>query len=312
MLGVRGQQRTGLVIVPGNHDGVHLGHQALLRTACAYAQSHGLRSAALTFDPHPAALLAPERAPALLTLLPRRGELLRRAGAQEVLVQSFTRETAALSPEAFVDSLCERGMAGIVVGPDFRFGQRRAGDFALLERLGGERGFAVIPEPPFLLDDERVSSTAVRRALTAGDVEHAGRLLGRVHELSGVVVRGDQRGRTLGFPTANVDGEAVLHPADGVYAVVARDLDAPQRVLYRGVANLGPRPTFDAGSSVEVHLFDVDVDLYGRHLRVGFVARLRGGRRFDGPDALRAQIESDCRTARDRLESADEERWAWI
>jgi riboflavin kinase / FMN adenylyltransferase len=254
----------------------------------------------LTFDPHPGTLLGATDKP-VLTRQPRRAQLLQAAGADRVFVQSFTHEFAALSPEQFVESLLARGARALVVGPDFRFGKMRAGDVNLLMQLGKERDFSVLIEPPVLLEGERVSSSAVREALRAGNVLRATKLLGRVHEVQGQVVLGNRRGRSLGFPTANVAAEAVLPPADGVYAVLARDLSAPERVLHAGVANLGTRPTFEAGRSVEVHLFDFDADLYGRELRVGFVARIRGEQRFSGVEELRRQIQHDCDRARPLL-----------
>lgn len=300
------------MITPGNHDGVHLGHRALLRTAKRYAAQHGLLTRALTFDPHPATLLHPSRGVDTLTLQPRRGELLCAAGADQVRIQAFTSEFAALSPEDFVASLITQGARALVVGPDFRFGHMRAGDVALLERLGRERGFDVLIEPPCLLEGERVSSSAVRDALRAGDVVHAARLLGRFHELSGRVQQGDQRGRSLGFPTANIAAQAVLPPSDGVYAVLVRLLDDPATQPLLGVANLGTRPTFAAGRSVEVHLLDFDRDLYGHELRVGFVARVRDEQRFANVNALRAQIEDDCRAARELLRGRALELGQWL
>jgi riboflavin kinase / FMN adenylyltransferase len=300
------------VITPGNHDGVHLGHRALLRTARRLADRHGYGTRALTFEPHPAALIDPERAPEKLTLQPRRAELLRGAGADSVVVQPFTPEFAAVAPEAFVEWLLAQGARGIVVGPDFRFGAQRQGDVALLSRLAPQRGFEVVIEEPVLLHGQRVSSTAIREALRKGDVVAAHRMLGRYHEVSGVVVKGDQRGRTIGFPTANLQAEPVMPPNDGVYAVVVRDLGASDRVVQLGIANLGTRPTFAAGRSLEVYLFDFDRDIYGAQLRVGFVERVRGERRFSGVEELRAQIERDCEQARQLLAARDTELEAWI
>lgn len=300
------------VIAPGNYDGVHLGHRALLRTARAYADAHGLRTCILTFDPHPGALLAPERAPAVLTTQARRTELLRALGADVVRVQPFTHEFAALSPEAFIETLLAAGAKALVVGPDFRFGQKRAGDVALLQTLGGARGFEVLIEEPVRLDGERVSSSAIRSALREGELSRASRMLARVHELEGLVARGDQRGRTLGFPTANLALPAVLAPADGVYAVVARVLGGGPRELLYGVANLGTRPTFGAGRSVETHLFDFDRDIYGATLRIGFVSRVRGERKFGNIAELRAQIERDCERARALLSAHAPESTSWI
>src|SRR5882672_1256351 len=166
------------VFTPGNHDGVHLGHQALARTARAYGDAHGLRAVALTFDPHPSVVLAPGRAPTPLTTITRRREMLLRAGAHDVLVQPFTREFANLSAEDFLRALVARGARALVVGPDFRFGQGRAGDIHLLTRFGAEHGVQAIVEPPVLLDGTRVSSSAVREAVSAGDVTRACALLG--------------------------------------------------------------------------------------------------------------------------------------
>jgi riboflavin kinase/FMN adenylyltransferase len=300
------------VIAPGNHDGVHLGHQALVRTARQHARAHGLRAVALTFDPHPAALLAPERAPTPLTTTARRTELLLAAGADQVVVQPFTREFAALDPEAFLQTLLDHSARALVVGPDFRFGKDRAGDVALLQQFGAHNGLEVIVEPPVRIDGERVSSSAVREALGAGDVARATALLGHLAELDGVVVEGQRRGRTLGFPTANLSTEPVLHPGDGVYAVIARVLDRSPRELLRGVASLGVRPTVLAGRSLEVHLLDWSGDLYGARLRVGWVARIRPEQKFPGIDALKAQIRLDCEAARGTLAAANEGAWAWI
>jgi riboflavin kinase / FMN adenylyltransferase len=300
------------VIAPGNHDGVHLGHQALVATARAHAHAHGLEAFALTFHPHPAAVVSPDGGPTPLTTIDRRRELLKRAGADDVIVQAFTPEFARLSPERFLSVLSDRGARAWVVGPDFRFGQGRAGDVELLQAFAAARGFEVIVEPPVLVDGQRVSSSAVREALAAGQVGRARTMLGRVHDLSGEVVRGYQRGRTLGFPTANLRTDPVLHPADGVYAVVARALDREPGQLLWGIANLGQRPTFAAERSIEVHLFDFSGDLYGARLRVGFVERIRSQTKFPDADALKRQIQLDCQAARATLASSQEGTWAWI
>lgn len=297
------------VVAPGNYDGVHAGHRALIQAARELA-GDGVGVTVMTFNPHPAVLLAPERAPALLTTIERRIELLRGAGADRVEVATFDEAFAAQSPDEFVEDLVGRlGARGVVVGPDFRFGKGRAGDIEVLRSAGASMGFAVRVVDPVLRGGEVVSSTRIRRCLREGRVEDATELLGRVHDSSGVVVEGDRRGRTIGFPTANLACDPVLLPADGVYAVVGR---APGGELLTGVANLGVRPTFAAGRSVEVHLFDFDGDLYGRTLRVGFVGRLRGEQKFDGLDALKAQIASDAERARRLLAAADREAWRWI
>jgi riboflavin kinase/FMN adenylyltransferase len=304
------------VIAPGNYDGVHLGHRALLRTARRVADERRYGTRALTFEPHPAALIDPARAPEKITLQPRRAELLRGAGADSVVVQAFTPEFAAQSPEAFVDWLLAQGARAIVVGPDFRFGRQRQGDVALLRMLGPLRGFDVLIEEPVLLQQERVSSSAIRIALRRGEIGNANRMLRRFHEVQGTVVEGHRRGRTIGFPTANLHPEPVLPPSDGVYAVVARQLTAAgasaDGEILLGVANLGTRPTFAAGRSVEVHLFDFDRDIYGETLRVGFVERVRGEQKFSGIDELRAQIQRDSEHARQLLLARDRELEQWI
>jgi riboflavin kinase / FMN adenylyltransferase len=300
------------VIAPGNHDGVHLGHQALVRTAREHARAHGLRAAALTFDPHPLSLLAPERAPTSITTMARRTELLLAAGADHVIVQTFTREFAALEPEAFLQTLLDRAARALVVGPDFRFGRDRAGDVGLLQQFGARHGLDVIVEPPVRIAGERVSSSAVREAIARGDIAHATALLGHVPELEGLVVEGHRRGRTIGFPTANLITDPVLHPTDGVYAVVVRVLDRDPSGLLHGVANLGVRPTVAGGRSFEVHLLDWSGDLYGARMRVGLVTKLRPEQKFPGIDALTAQIRLDCEAARGTLAAASGATWAWI
>jgi riboflavin kinase/FMN adenylyltransferase len=207
--------------------------------------------------------------------------------------------------------LLSEGARAVVVGPDFRFGQGRAGDVDTLRSFGERHGMALFIAQEVLVDGERVSSSAIRRAVAAGEVERACTLLGRVHDVSGEVVEGDKRGRQLGFPTANLHPDPVLLPADGVYAVVARPLDHEREPIL-GVANLGTRPTFGAGRSVEVHLFDWATDIYGERLRVGFVARLRGEQKFESVDALTARIRVDCEEARATLAGASREAWAWI
>lgn len=316
------------VVTPGNYDGVHLGHRALLSTARRVARDASdaglgtLRVVALTFDPHPLHFIAPERAPALLTDVARRIELLRAAGADEVVVQPFDQAFSQLTPQEFVDQILVARLRAraMVVGADFGFGAGRAGDVAMLQQLGGPYGISVTTVPPVTSEGEIVSSSHVRAALVSGDVERAARMLTRVHDLSRRVVMGHQRGRTIGFPTANLELEGMLAPADGVYAVAVRVLDddasAGQPALpgdrLFGVANLGVRPTVQGGRSLEVHLLDFSGDLYGRTLRIGFVARLRGEVKFPDLAALRAQIAHDADAARAALEACDTRLLAWI
>lgn len=306
----------GRVVVIGNFDGVHRGHQTVLARASARAaaSSPPLELSVLTFEPHPAAVLGAS-APARLTSLPRKVELLTQNGVELVVAQQFDPRFAALSPEQFVDDVLVSALAArvVVVGWDFRFGARRAGDIALLRKKGEEKGFTV--EVQEVVADEKgpLSSTRVREALARGDLDEARAVLGRPHAIEGVVVSGDKRGRTIGFPTANLGEVEEALPAHGVYAVVCDAAPGTTRAgaaastelvaLARGVANVGVRPTIGGGvhPSIEVHLFDLPEerrDLYGDTLRVHFVARLREERRFPGLDALRAQIGEDAARAR--------------
>ncbi len=312
------------VVAPGNYDGVHLGHRALVETArrLALRDDPAPRVVALTFDPHPLHFVAPDRAPPLLTTPERRVELLRAAGADAVVIRSFDAEFSALSPEAFVDRVLidDLGAVGVVVGTDFRFGACRAGNVELLHSLGSARGLQVATVPPVTLDGQLVSSSQVRAAIAAGDVSLAARMLTRVHDVERGVVHGDHRGRTLGFPTANLELAGLMPPADGVYAVALRILDgdpadSDQALTSQcrfGVANLGVRPTLNAGRSMEVHVLDFEGDLYGRRLRVGFVERLRGEQKFQSLDALRTQIARDVDRARAALDACAPELLAWI
>lgn len=303
------------VVTPGNHDGVHLGHRALIDAAKRRAEKHGWQTLGMFFDPHPTAVLAPERAPVLITSIERRVEIMRGAGCDDVVVLPFDSEFARMSPDRFVKKvLLETCHAkGVVVGPDFHFGHQRSGNIDTLREWGEEEGFTVELVQPVMFEEKAVSSTRIRRVLREdGDVEAAARMMARLHEISGKIVRGDQRGREIGFPTANLDIEPLQLPKDGVYAVLARVLDEPNAPQLHGVANLGNRPTFDAGRSVEVHLFGFAGDLYGRRMRIGFAARIRGEARFDGLDALRVQIDRDCDEAKIALQHVSPELARWI
>ena len=286
----------GSVVTTGTFDGVHRGHQAIVRYLVDRARRVGGVPTVVTFDPHPREVLTGQPVP-LLTTLDERADLLEALGVERFVVVPFSRDLSLLEPEAYVtDVLVDRvGLAEIVVGYDHRFGRKARGDRALLERLGAEHGFSVDVIPEQVEGDVTVSSTEVRRLLDdAGDAARAAVLLGRPYRITGTVVHGDARGRLIGFPTANVEPstERKLVPAVGVYAV---RVGLPGGAVAGGMMNVGRRPTFeeDGATRAEVHLFDVDADLYGRRLAVDVVARLRGERRFDGVDALAAQLGRD-------------------
>jgi riboflavin kinase/FMN adenylyltransferase len=300
----RGGRRTLIAI--GNFDGVHLGHRAVLERAVARARREGLVPAVLTFHPHPAVVLG-RPPPATLTPLERKVTLVQSiADDLEVVVHPFDAAFAALSPEEFAERLLVRDLGAqvVAVGQNFRFGKGRSGTFDTLQALGARLGFDVWAEP--LAGDERGrwSSTRARASVASGDVTDVELVLGRPYELEGVVVHGQHRGRTIGFPTANLDGIAEAIPASGVYAIEARTVSTPGAEgarLAGGVANIGVRPTVAAGFAVEAHLFDFQGDLYGARLRLRLVARLREERTFPSFDELKAQISRDAASARDVL-----------
>ena len=290
------------LVAIGNFDGVHAGHRAMLGRAQREAAEHGLSIVVLTFHPHPSEVLGRRRS-AVLTPIERKVELLCRLDpALSVVVEPFTMELAATSPTDFATELLARDLAArvVVVGQNFRFGKNREGDLKALEQLGKSLGFEARVEA--LAGDEggTFSSSRIRASIGEGDLPAARRLLGRPHALSGVVVRGDGRGRQIGVPTANLDGVTEALPPYGVYACLVDRIDGPSGAtrLATGVANIGNRPTFGAGFSVEVHLHEFDADLYGARLRVHLVERLRPEMKFDGIDALVARIRADIDTAR--------------
>ena len=285
----------------GNFDGVHRGHLALLERARARAAATGGESAVLTFDPHPAQLLAPDLAPRLITTLDRKLELIAAAGIDVAVVEPFDRELAALPPDEFARAVLADAMLArsVVVGFDFTFGHRRAGTTAVLRDLGRTLGFDVDVVDAFTVDGLVASSTRVRSFVGEGNMAGARLLLGRDFDVSGRVVHGAGRGRGLGIPTANIDPETPLLPASGIYAVWVELLDGGGARL-PAAASLGTNPTFEGSSDLrlEAHILDFDGDLYGQRLRVGFVDRLRGERRFPGADELMAQIHQDIADTR--------------
>ena len=290
------QRDPSSVVTVGTFDGVHRGHQAILSFLCDRAKARGGAPTVLTFDPHPRAVVRNAEVP-LLTTIKERARVLERLGIARMVVLPFTDELAQYDPEAYVrEVLWETiGMQMIAVGYDHRFGRDRGGDVELLRTMGDELGFAVEEIPPRAEDDEVISSTRIRKQIAEeGDVDAAARLLGRHYTLSGTVERGDQRGRTIGFPTANIslhDARSCV-PCNGVYAtrVHGDALQAPQV----GMCNIGVRPTFDGTTpTIEVHLLDFSGDLYGETLCVEFVQRLRDEVKFDSVDALKAQLSKD-------------------
>ncbi|MCS6798942.1 MAG: riboflavin biosynthesis protein RibF [Myxococcota bacterium] len=302
---------TRTAVVPGNHDGVHVGHRRLVAEARERAVARGLSVLGLFFDPHPAVVLAPARAPTPLTTPARRRELLRAAGCDEVVVDAFDRDYAAMSPERFVrDVLVGRlGAALVVVGPDFRFGAGRAGNVESLRAMAANAGLEVHVVAPLERDGVRISSTRVRDLLAEGKTMEAARALGRLHDVDATVERGDGRGRVLGYPTANLRPDSVMLPADGIYALLVR---TPDGQLHRAVASLGERPTFDQKRTFEVHLFGRFGELYGQRLRVAFGPRLRAIARFDSADALVRAIAADVEAADRALDAIDPELVQWL
>ncbi len=287
-----------VVLAIGNFDGVHLGHAALLRRLAEIASQSGLAPTVLTFEPHPREFFAPASAPARLTTLREKLELLAEYGASQAMICPFNAAFAALSADEFIEQVLVRGcqVRHLIIGDDFRFGCGRSGDFALLQAAGLRHGFTVEAMGSVTIDGERVSSSAVRESLAAGNMARAARLLGRPYIIDGQVSHGDKIGRQLGFATANIRIRHNPLPMTGVFAVEVGGLG--ERPL-PGVANLGIRPTVGGTRPLlEVHLFDFDRDIYGAHISVRFVHKLRDEQRFPNFDALKAQIAADAAAAR--------------
>ncbi len=302
-----GNLRGGVVAL-GNFDGFHLGHQAVVGRAIARARAEGRPALVATFDPHPVRFFRPETPPFGLTTIEQRLGLFERAGADAAVVFRFDAALAALSAEAFVaDRLVGLlGVAGMVTGEDFTFGAARSGDVGVLARLGDLHGFAHEAVGPVSLDGAPVSSSRIRAALKAGNPQEAARLLTRPWAIAGWVQHGDKVGRTVGYPTANLDMGAYLRPAYGIYAVRGRLADG--RVL-QGAANLGVRPQFEPPKELlEPYFFDFSGDLYGQGLEVELVEYLRPEEKFDGLEALVAQMDRDCARAREVLGNASTAR----
>ena len=289
-----------LALAIGNFDGVHLGHQALLQNLIDTASAKGLKSAVMTFEPHPREFFAPQQAPARLTSLREKLELFGEAGVEYAYVCPFNRRFAAVTAEDFMQRILREAMKTktVLVGEDFRFGAGRQGtatDFA-------KAGFELINLPQVNIDGKRVSSTAVREALAKADLQTAADLLGRTYSISGKVVHGDKIGRQLGYPTANIH---MLHDRPPLFGIYAVKLEGLADDMLPGVASLGVRPTVEAHGrpKLEVHLFDFNQDIYGRHVRVHFLRKIRDEQKFANLDALKQWIQADERAARDYFKS---------
>jgi len=287
------------VLALGNFDGLHRGHLKIIERVKRRATERGATSVVMTFDPHPPRIVRPDKAPPLLMTTGQRLEALADAGIQGTAVVRFTRELSQWDPEAFVRTVLVEWLhvSEVWVGANFLFGRDRAGNFSLLRTLGARYGFRAEKIDPVRYREFVVSSTRIRRLVAEGRVDEAGALLGHVYFIDGEVVRGAERGRTLGFPTANLHTGNELVPPNGVYATTTQIDDA---VIHPSVTNIGVRPTFGDVDErvVETHVLGLERDLYGARLRLGFVQRLRDERAFDGIEALRAQIDADRQRAR--------------
>ncbi len=300
-LGRIGRRFSAPVLTLGNFDGVHCGHQHILRRLVEVARGINGQAVVLTFHPHPTAILAPEHAPKLITDWRARVEQIAAFGVDAIIMQHFTRAFSQISAEDFVRRFLVEGLGvrGVVVGHRVSFGHNRSGHAATLRQLGERYGFSVEVIGPVEVDNILVSSSTVRRAISHGELARARLLLGRTVSVSGRVVHGHHRGKGLGFPTANLRIGRLVLPPDGVYAVRVR---VGGDTWWPGVANLGFNPTFHQHErSLEAHLFDFKRDLYGQRIEIAFVQRLRGEEKFPSPEALAQQIARDVQAARQAL-----------
>jgi len=288
-----------LALTIGNFDGVHLGHQAMLNRLQREAAMRQVPAAVMTFEPHPREFFAPDQAPTRISSLREKLELLAQAGVDRAYVCRFDYDLARTAPEAFIENVLARGLGvrWLLVGDDFRFGARRGGDLAMLRAMAPRYGYEVESIASVITAGRRVSSTAVREALAGGDLDLAASLLGRGYAISGRVVAGDRIGRTLGFPTANIRMRHNRPPLFGIYAVRVHGI-GPEPLP--GAASLGVRPTINArgAPTLEVHLLDFDRDIYGRHVRVEFMHKLRDEQKYPDLESLRKQIADDVRETR--------------
>lgn len=291
-------RHRGSVATIGNFDGVHLGHQAVIGQLAEEAAEAHLPTVLITFEPQPMEYFRPQQAPARLTRLREKLQALRRFSVDRVLCLPFNRALAQMPAESFIRRVLVDGLGVqyLVVGDDFRFGKDRKGDFAMLQAAGREFGFQVVNMHTFMIDGQRVSSTRIREALGCGDLASAERLLGRSYRMSGRVAHGNKLGRQLGFPTANIHVHRKATPLQGIFVVEVFGIEGEP---LPGVASLGTRPTVDGKKTIlEVYLFDFDCDIYGRHLQVSFLHKLRDEVRYTTLEALQAQIARDVEDAR--------------
>ncbi|MDR9831140.1 bifunctional riboflavin kinase/FAD synthetase [Vibrio sp. FNV 38] len=291
-------QHHGCVLTIGNFDGVHLGHQMVLEQVIAQAKLLGLPSTVMTFEPQPLELFAKDKAPARLTRLRDKYVQLNKLDVDRLLCVNFNRHFADLSATSFIEELLvnKLGVKFLVVGDDFSFGKGRQGDFKMLQQAGYDYGFEVVSTQSFCLQEQRVSSTAIRQALAANDLTSAKTMLGRDYSISGRVSHGRKLGRTIGFPTANIPLKRCVSPVSGVYVV---EVHGVAHSPIGGVANIGQRPTVNGvRQQLEVHLFDFHANLYGKQLEVSLLHKLRDEKKFDSFDLLKQQIELDAEAAR--------------
>jgi riboflavin kinase/FMN adenylyltransferase len=300
----RPQRWVHPVLALGNFDGVHRGHQKILERLRRVASERGATAVVMTFDPHPPRVVRPDKAPPLLMTKAQKLEAFERVGVQGAAIVRFTPELSRWDPDTFVKTVLVDwlGVSEVWVGANFLFGHDRSGNFTLLRSLGGVYGFKAEKIDPVRYKDFVVSSTRIRRLVSEARLDEAGALLGHQYFIDGIVVEGDRRGRTIGFPTANIRTDNELLPPNGVYATTM----TVDGVVHASVTNIGVRPTVDQSGrvTVETHVFDFTRDLYGARVRVSFVQRLRDEQVFESLDALRAQIDRDCGRARvlfDRL-----------
>ncbi|MBZ0200580.1 MAG: bifunctional riboflavin kinase/FAD synthetase [Ignavibacteriaceae bacterium] len=289
------QKNNKTVVTLGTFDGLHLGHQKIIKTVVDKASGNGGRSFLITFEPHPRNIISKDYKLELLTTINEKTELLNKLGVENLLVINFTKEFSQLSPEQFIKNYLVDGLgaSSIIIGYDHHFGKGRGGDAATIKELGSEYHFDATTVEPFKLDDEIVSSTKIRSALKDGNLAGANKMLGRYYSFSGTVVSGDKRGRQLGFPTANIklDEEKKLLPSLGIY-LVEFIVDAQKHF---GLLSIGKRPTFyNSGSVVpEVYIYDFNADIYGKHVTVNMVARIRGEEKYSSPEKLIEQMNID-------------------